>query len=132
MTYAGRTQVAPIKSRQEIERDLKRFGAEAFAFLEEGPRNAIQFRIKGRVIRIELMMPSSVQEQRSLWRAMALYVKARLVAIEAKIVTLEDAFLADVVTPDNHRMGDWLRPQINDMIRLGRMPQPLLPPPGGK
>ncbi len=68
------------------------------------------------------------QQVRSLWRALFLSIKAKLVAVEAGIATLEEEFLAHVMLPDGGTVGDWLAPQLARTYDAGVMP-PLLPAP---
>jgi hypothetical protein len=62
---------------------------------------------------------------RQRWRALALCIKAKLEAVESGISTFEDEFLAHTVLPDGSTAGDWLRPQIAEVYRTGKMPSML-------
>ena len=53
-------------------------------------------------------------------------IKAKLVAVEAGISTIEREFLADVVLPDGHTVGQWVAPQLDKIYERGEMPA-LLP-----
>jgi|AACY02.16.fsa_nt_gi hypothetical protein len=81
--YAEGTRVSVEKSRQEIERTLKRYGADQF-------------------------------------------IKAKLEAVEAGIVTFEEEFLPQTVLPDGSRVNEWAQPQMEQAYLEGKMP-PLLP-----
>lgn len=148
--YAEATTVASQQSRAEIERTLRRYGADAFMYFEEPGRAAIAFRARGRHIRFLLPMPepqsrefvytpvrrqrrsSEAQREayeqatRQRWRALALVIKAKLEAVAAGISLFEDEFLANIVLPDGSTVGDFMRPQIESAYDSGRMP-PLLP-----
>ena len=147
--YAAETSVAPERSRAEIERTLSRYGAGAFGYAWEGQRAMIEFKMNNRRIRILLLMPTlrafyqtptgrlrteagardaCEQAIRQRWRALALYVKAKCEAIEAGIVSFEDAWLAHTVLPSGETVAEWLEPQIEDAYRHHQMP-PLLPAP---
>lgn len=98
--YASETDVSPEKSRAEIERTLRRYGAAGFAYGWSGRDAMIGFEAHGRQIRIRISLPSlddvklsprgrrrssvSIQASalekatRQCWRAMALVVKAKL------------------------------------------------------
>ena len=142
--YAAQTTVASDKSRAEIERTLTRYGATAFMYGWDGPRAVIGFRARDRNIRFVLTMPEIKQfrtsptgrwrsdkamqeawEQacRSAWRALALVIKAKLEAVESKIVTFEDEFLPHVVLPDGSTVKDWIGPQIAHVYASGEMPK---------
>jgi hypothetical protein len=43
------------------------------------------------------------QACRTHWRALALCIKAKLVSVESKVETFEEAFLAQIVVPDGNR-----------------------------
>lgn len=148
--FAAETAVPSEKSRAEIERTLRRYGADTFMFFEEKDRAAIAFRAHGRHIRFLLPMPDPQDRQfaytpqrgqlrspmarreaweqaiRQSWRALVLVIKAKLEAVEAGISVFEDEFLANIVLPDGRTVGDFIRPQIESAYTSGQMP-PLLP-----
>lgn len=130
--YAATTQVPVSRSRDELERILTRYGADAFGYGWDGPRSVISFRAHDRYIRLAMDVPDNPQEERQRWRALVLVVKAKLEAVESRITTFEEEFLAHVVLPDNETVGEWLAPQIEQAYDDGRMPGSLLAlPPGG-
>ena len=132
----------------EIERILRRYGADAFMYASDAGKAVIAFRAKGRQIRFLLPMPDSrsftytpakrqlrspaarretyEQAVRQLWRALALVIKAKLEAVEAGIAVFEDEFMANIMLPDGKTVGDFMRPQIAIAYDTGQMP-PLLP-----
>lgn len=157
--YAEGTQVSIPRSRDEIERTLKRHGATGFMYGEQGGRAAIAFELKGRQYRMELdypprskferMQPNQYtarmnpkqraedafeQEKARLWRGLALLVKAKLEAIESGISTLEMEMQPYTVMTNNERVGEWLEPQLAQMYKSGQMPDfiPGLPQPRQK
>jgi hypothetical protein len=149
MTYAAKTKVSPQRSKIEIEKTLRRYGANGFfSSWQEGerPTASIGFQMDGRTIRMDLVMPdpgdhcrnsagammSKTQAQQCLdgairqrWRALLLIVKAKLEAIELGVSTVEREFMADVLLPDGRRLADAIGPQIEQMHLDGKMP-PLL------
>jgi hypothetical protein len=133
-TYANTTIVSPEKSRAEIEATLKRFGASAFGFGEDGRLVTILFRLKERHYRVNLTLPdvsrytkaAGAQAVRSYWRALALVIKAKLTAVDAGISTIEHEFLADMIMPDRQTVGEWIRPQMVKAYELGKMPDRLM------
>jgi hypothetical protein len=150
--YANKTTVSVEKSKAEIEKTLVKYGADGFSSAWEQGRAAITFRIDERIVRLELSLPELEefatnargarmgaaksrgaweQAKRQRWRALNLIVKAKLEAVECGISTIEREFLADVVLPDNTRLGDRLMPQIAASYASGKMPA-LLPAPKGK
>ena len=148
MTYASTTTVSVESSRAEIERTLRRYKADAFAYATEGSRASVMFRIGGRQVRFLLTMPDmdhadftqhsrgrrapdaaeKLWEQacRQKWRALNLVIKAKLEAVSAGITTIEDEFLAHTVLPDGSTAGQWMKPQIDEAYRIGVMPTTLL------
>ena len=155
--YAEHTSVGSEQSRAEIERTLRRYGADQFMY-GWGPDGAVvAFRADGRHVRFTLPLPDpqarefthtperglrrskAAQEEayeqsvRQRWRALALVIKAKLEAVEAGITEFEDEFLAHIVLPDDRTVGAWMRPQVEKAYLTGRMP-PLLPalPAGGE
>lgn len=148
--YAERTSVSSDKSRAEIEQTLRRYGADAFGYGWDGSRAVISFRADNRTIRFLLPLPDpnsrefthtpvskerrsdanreAAYEQavRQRWRALALCIKAKLEAVQAGIVDFESEFLAHIVLPQGHTVGEWLRPQLDNAYESGTMPS-LLP-----
>lgn len=147
-TYAKDTTVSTEASRMEIERTLRRYKADAFAYGTEGRRASIMFRMSDRQVRFVLTLPDPAdraftqhsrgwrtpeaaekaweQACRQKWRALALVIKAKLEAVSAGITTVEDEFLANTMLPDGSTVGQWAKPQLDDVYRLGHMPQGLL------
>jgi hypothetical protein len=125
MRYAKRTQVSIARSRAEIENIVERYGADQFgsAFDQAGHRAMIQFRISSWLVRFVLPLPNeSEQDQRQRWRALALVIKAKLEAVESQITTIEEEFLAHVVTPSGETFGQWAVPQLREARARGELP----------
>lgn len=146
MTYAARTEVASDRSRAEIERTLRRYGATAFAYGWTDTAATVMFELASRRIRFSLPLPdrgerrfthtpgkglrrtpeSAAQEweqaQRQRWRALALVIKAKLEAVEAGITTVEQEFLAHVVLPSGGTVGEWAAPQLAIAYERNVMP----------
>jgi len=145
--YAAQTTVSEDRSRSEIERILKRYGATGFMYGWTGSDALIGFVAHGRQIKIVLALPtledasktptgrkrySSVARLRAhgfilrqRWRALALVIKAKLEAIESGISTFDEEFLAWTLLPTGQTVGQTFIPQIEDAYKTGRMP-PLL------
>ena len=149
--YAAATEVPSDRSRTEIERTLRRYGATAFAYGWEGATAHVGFKLAGRQIRFTLPLPdpesreftvtatgrqrstSAAEEAyeqavRQRWRALALVIKAKLEAVEAGISTVEDEFLHAIALPDGRTVGEWLSPQLAAVYGQHAMPALL---PGG-
>lgn len=146
MSYAEGTSVSPEKSRMEIEQTLSRYGATSFAYMSDQKRACVGFQVKGRTIRIIIAKPDGTtlqrtgkqrwgypsekqradwveSETRRRWRSLLLVIKAKLEAVESKIATFDDEFMAYVVMPNGQTMGEWMHPQIEEAIKNGQMPQ---------
>jgi len=134
--YAATTQVSVEKSKAEIERTLRRYGAKSFAYYADDHRAIIAFVKNERQIRFALPMPDPNDRQfthhargartaaarenlyeqatRQKWRALNLVIKAKLEAVEAGIVTFEDEFMAHMVLPNGITVAEYVGPQIEE------------------
>lgn len=145
--YAKDTEVSVAKSKQEIEQVLTKFGCERFAVFVEPSRAGIVFERSGLRFRVMLGLTtladhrknasgatmSAVQQQQAFdkecrrrWRAMFLVIKAKLVAVEEGISTLEEEFLSSAVLPDGGTVGERVIPEIHEVVRTGQLP-PMVP-----
>jgi hypothetical protein len=145
--YAAGTEVPLGRSRDELERLLIAHGATGFAYGHDDDLGVYQvmFRMADRAFRFTIPMPrlddpdiwrtptgrrrSSAQQQDALqaearrrWRALLMITKARLVAIEDGVMTLEQAFLADIVLPNNQTVGEYVTPQLDVAYATHQMP----------
>ena len=108
MTYARNTTVSAIRTRNEIEETLERYGADAFAYATQGNLATVIFAMENRRIRFVLELPdpqdfrytnhnpprersTRAQQEahdqacRQRWRALLLVIKAKLEAVTAGI-----------------------------------------------
>lgn len=144
-TYARDTSVPVTRTRDQIEKVLTRYGATSFAHGWDQEKAVLGFEIAGRRIRFLLPLPARdarefthtptgikrpqagaekawEQAQRQRWRALLLLITAQLEAVEAGIVTVEEAFLAHVALPDGSTVGEWASRQLEQVYELGQMP----------
>lgn len=154
MKYAKGTGVSIEKSRGEIERILKRFGATQFAYAWKDQTAVVSFEAKNLRLRFVMKLPSQKEERftkteargsdrspevaerlweseaRQSWRALALLVKAKLAAVDAGITSFQEEFLSHVVIPQpggrSATAGEWLIPQLAVAYDNQSLP-PLLP-----
>lgn len=129
MRYARRTEVPVSRSRQQIEAIVVDYGADQYgtALDSEGERAMIQFRIASWLVRFILPLADCTeQQQRQRWRALLLVIKAKLEAVESGIATIEEEFLAHVVTPGGETFGQWAVPQIREMRKTGQLPSSIM------
>ena len=152
--FAQNTTVSVAKSRAEIEDLLAAHGADAFAIASEPGRVAVMFRLKDRAIRFVVPLPARDSDEfqrtpkrrqwrspeevhkaweqacRSRWRALLLVIKAKLEAIEVGVSTIEQEFLAFMVTGSGATIGEALIPELSQIVS-GRSPLGLLTYDGG-
>lgn len=147
-TFAADTSVAVERTRAELEQTLQRFGADAFGYMIGDGKAMIQFRASGRHVRFTLPIPSPTEKRfteyrirgciysrapgqarkewdqacRSAWRALFLCVKAKLVAVDAKITTFEEEFMAHIILPNGMTAGEEVLPLIGEAYATGKMP----------
>lgn len=156
--YARETTVPVERSRAEIEETLRRYNASEFHSGWKADAAMIAFRLGTLFIRFVLPLPSQAerrftykrdrhgheqrrtelqatrewdQEIRTRWRALLLCIKGKLEAVECGISTIEEEFLAHIVTDTGATVGEW----ILDQGRLGQLTarvnsSHLLPGPG--
>ena len=146
MAYADKTRVPSDKSRSEIEKILSRYGAVGFIYGWQDDFAVIGFQMAGKQVKFMLPLPDRNSDEirltdkgrkrissqiepayeqavRQKWRALALVIKAKLEAVESGITYFEDEFLAHIVLPDGKTVGAFMRPQIENAYKSGKMPK---------
>src|ERR1700687_4041782 len=145
--YAANTAVSEDRSKAEIERTLRRYGADQFVSGWEIHSAVIMFRMNRRHIRFNLPLKSKEdfkmtaagrrryyqtsidraheQDVRQRWRALALAIKAKLEAVHSGITSFEEEFLAHIMLPNGQTYGQFAIPQIETAYESKTMP-PLL------
>jgi len=110
--YAEGTTVSADTSAAEIQKMLKGLGAERIGMMSSATETIIVFEVRQCMYRISTpptkTRPRVTKEQleREAWRALVLLVKAKKVAIEQNITTVEKEFMADTVMPDGSTLID--------------------------
>lgn len=150
MRYAAQTAVSSDRSKAEIEATLRRYGADQFMSGWKEQQAAIQFRMKDKMIRFVLPLPSTEdyktkldgrsgsqreltpeaaaqaweQACRQRWRALALAIKAKLEAVECGITSFEEEFLAHIVIPGQggKTMGQLMIARIDEAYATNKAP----------
>jgi hypothetical protein len=148
MAYAESTSVPVEKTRAEIEKLLSAHRCLKFmaGVDHEAHRATVQFQAHNRVVKFEISLPNPAdpkykrmkntylqrnaagvakvveQEERTRWRALLLVIKAKLEAVESRIATFEDEFLAHTVLPNQQTVAEYIGPQVAQMYETGRMP----------
>jgi hypothetical protein len=118
--YAARTKVPVDKTKAEIERLVKRYGAKGFVAGWQGDTARLEFLAHERHIRFTVVVPQQEQAARQKWRALLLLVKAKLEAVDARIATFEEAFVGDIVMPDGRTVWESSREQIKLAYSTGK------------
>lgn len=117
--YAQDTTVPAYRSQNEVRDMLNSMGAHRFALMEAEGQVLMRFHIEDTIYQIDrpdlpdIPGKSTDQKERAAWRALVLLVKAKKVAIEQGITTVEREFMADTVLPNGARLIDY-RSQIID------------------
>lgn len=127
--YAEDTKLSVPETRQEIETMLRRVSANRIVHMDEPAEVLVMFELAGRLIRLQVPIPADATEQqrKALWRALLIIMKAKLVAVDRGVSTVEQEFLAHVVLPDGQTVARWFEPQLQAAFERGAMPtSPLL------
>lgn len=159
--YAADTTVSPEKSLAEIRGVLARYGAGDFTFGERDTRIHLGFKLKGRLIRMDVPLPALSEfrytkgdgrgyyqrirsseaargahaaEVRRRWRVLLLLLKAKLEATtdDSGVTDVEREFLAWTVLPDGATVAEQVLPRIERALAAGEMPPDLLALPAGR
>ena len=107
--FAADTRVPVEKSKADIEKLARKYGAKGFSSGWQNDIARVEFLLSDRHIRLTVNTLGAPQVQRQRWRALLLLIKARFVAVDAKISTVEQAFVGDIVTPDGRTVYEAIR-----------------------
>jgi hypothetical protein len=133
--YAANTNVAVHRSRAELEDLLHRFGASSFVYGwdKDSNRQVVEFGMTGRTIRMEVPMPAVDDPRLTLTpsgrrrttaqidaeldkeirrRSFLAVVKAKLIAVDDGITSLEREFLSDMVMENGTTVHETVRPYL--------------------
>lgn len=147
--YARDTSVSCDRTKAEIEATLRRYGADKFMSGWSEGQAAVQFQLKGKMVRFLLPVPNQAEEEfthyrhgsgrmiartaevagslweqacRQRWRALALAIKAKLEAVACGITTFEEEFLAHIVVPGQggKTVGQLMVARIDEAYATGK------------
>ncbi len=148
--YATGTSVSINQTQMEIKSLLLKYGASGFMLAENDEGHAVVgFQFNNRMYRINVVLPDIMdpdigfspkgkqrppvqaekawkQACRSVWRAVRMYIYAKLEAVEIGITSLEEAFLADTMLSDGKRLAERAVPALEQEYATGK-PVALLP-----
>jgi hypothetical protein len=124
VTYAAQTKVPVERTKADIEKLVKKYGAKGFQSGWHGNQAHLSFLAQERHIRMTVVVPESAQLARQKWRALLLVIKARLESVDAKIATFEQAFASDIVMPSGKTVWEEIREPIK--LAYEGKPQTLL------
>lgn len=142
MAFAENTTVPVDKTRGEIERliTLKHKCKSYQSGIDYvNHTGVVQFQAHDRFVRFTIALPDrqdvkrfgvyasrriklAEQAERTIWRALLLVVKAKLEAVESKIATFEEEFLAHIVMPNDQTVGTLMLPIVARAYESGVMP----------
>lgn len=114
--YASTTKVSVEKSKGDIDKALRRYGADGFMsfWCRKTYREGVSFDYNG--LRVAVSMRAepeeSEQQRRQRWRALLLVIKAKLEAVDSGISTFEQEFLAWVCDNKGSTIGERIIPQL--------------------
>jgi hypothetical protein len=134
--YAENTKVPVAQTRSEIEQLLERHKAKQYGTAVDYELLAarVQFRLHDRIVRFVIALPDKKKlgdgvrlqrAERQRWRALLLVIKAKLESVENSIETFEQAFLGQVVMPNDQTVADIVAPLIGAAYKGGKMPKQL-------
>lgn len=148
--YAHATTTTKTATLAELEKVLGKYGCTSFFAGTDGGDATIAFRVHGLNILMRVPLPDIGEKRfthtptglprnpdkvfdehqaavRATWRALLLFVKAKLVGVDQRLTTIEQEFLPHILLPGGGTFGDRVLPEIREAYETGRMP-PLLPP----
>jgi hypothetical protein len=149
--YAATTNVSRAKSTEELETLLSKHGATSFIAGTHEHHATIAFQIRDLRILMRVPLPDPKNPEftatptggtratttahrlhttavHATWRALLLLVKAKLVAVDQGVTTIEQEFLPHLLLPDGSTFADHALTQIRQAYATGQIP-PLLPHP---
>lgn len=131
MSYAQSTSVSVERSKAEIEKLLKKYGASQFAYKTGEDGAVVGFAMMNKMIRFDLPIrgieyfsseTKHAQETRQRWRALLLCIKAKLESVEVGICSFEEEFIAQIILPNGRTFGEEMIPQIDKIYESKKVP----------
>ena len=148
MPYAEGTTVTVARSQAEIGEVIRKYGATGYTSGWQGDQAMVEFIADARRVRIIVDVPTDWRdfeltdkkvrrkqaaaeaamdaEERRLWRALHIVIKAKLEVVQSGITTLESEFMAHIVMPDGRTVAEHVTPVIRESYDRGRVSGQLL------
>lgn len=141
--YAQDTHVSIIQSKGEIERMIRRYGADELYSMEGQGRMLLGFKAHGRMVRFEIQKPEpseyqvspagrarpesltvqlAEKELRRRWRALLLVIKAKLEAVASGIAIFEQEFFGYIVMPGGSSLYEIAKGEVAKSITHNQAP----------
>lgn len=135
--YAEGTEVSVERSIGEIKRLILRYGAESFAYQETPTDIKIAFVLSTLGVQMSIEFPGieefaftptgKKRDSNAKWsewekeskrrvRSLAAVIKAKFIAIDDGVATIEQEFLPYIVLHDGRRVGDCLIPRLGEIV----------------
>lgn len=120
-SYAEDTKVPVARSQEQIKKMLRELGSDRMAVFESEQENSILFEIPNAdgystQYKLTSVVPEGrrtlAQRERASWRALVLLIKAKKVAIQQGITTVEKEFMGDTVMPGGATLIDYYQDLI--------------------
>jgi len=144
--YAARTKVTKGATRAELEAILEKHGATSVISGVHDGDATIAFQVAGLRILMRVPLPSINERRfthtptsgkargkdavhaehqtavRATWRSLLLFVKAKLVAVDQGLTTIEREFLPHILLPSGDTLADVALPEIAAAYQRGDIP----------
>lgn len=135
--YATGTEVPVERSLGEVKKLILRYGAESFAYQETSSDIKIAFVLKHLAVQMSVDFPGidefrktptgRARDSNAAWaerdkeckrkmRSLAAVIKAKFIAIDDGVATVEQEFLPYITLPDGRSIGDCLIPQLAEIV----------------
>lgn len=125
--YAKDTSVEIAQTIKDIEWEVEKYGGGQFYFGQMPSQLVVGFSKDERQVRFQVpLQENAPQANRSMARALFLVIKSNLVAAESGVQSFQDAFLSNILLPNNQTLGQSVREQIALAYETKEMPT-LLP-----
>lgn len=147
--YAHKTTTTKTATLAELEAILGKYGCTSFIAGTHQGDATIGFQVAGLNVLMRIPLPvigdrkfthtptglprstgKAFDEHqaavRATWRALLLFVKAKLVGVDQGLTTIEQEFLPHILLPGGGTFGDAVIPQIREAYETGQLPA-LLP-----